>query len=59
MSRNANSIATETLVRKVKILDGFDQTLRNDADVLGAQGYMLRGITTVGNELLCVYQRTR
>ncbi|MGE0859081.1 MAG: hypothetical protein AB7I01_07755 [Gammaproteobacteria bacterium] len=56
---NNTAIATETVVRRVALTPGFDQILVNESDVLGAQGYLLRGLTTVGNELLCVYQRTR
>lgn len=59
MAKNNTPIATETVVRRMTMAPGFDQVLVNESDVLGAQGYLLRGMTTVGNDLLCVYQRTR
>jgi hypothetical protein len=59
MPINNTPIATETVVRRITLEPSFEQLLINECDVLGAQGYLLRGVTTVGNQLLCVFQRTR
>lgn len=59
MPNNNTPIATDTKVKRIKIVEGFEKEIENGADIMAARGFMLQSAFAIGDNIICIFQRTR